>query len=262
MPEGDLALLVAAAREAGRLAGRYWRSKPRQWEKAESGGPVTEADLAIDAMLKARLLAARPDHGWLSEETEDDAARLTARRGFIVDPIDGTRAFIAGERGFAHALALVEDGAVQAAVVYLPMLEKLYAAERGRGATLNGAPIRASARAALEGASLIAASHVLAEQHWPGGAPKVNRHFRASLAHRLCLAADASYDATLTFRPAWEWDVAAGALIAAEAGARVTGARGEALRFNAATPLTPGLLVAPPPLHRAFLRAQGLSQGV
>lgn len=258
MPESDLALLVGAAEAAGKIAARYWRLKPRQWEKDEGAGPVTEADLAIDRMLRERLMAARPEYGWLSEETEDDPARLGAGRAFIVDPIDGTRAFIAGEKGFAHALAVVDEGRVSAAVVYLPMAEKFYTAARGMGARLNGSPIRASVRSEPKGATVIAASHALNAQHWPHGAPDVERHFRASLAHRLCLVADGSYDATMTFRPVWEWDAAAGALIAEEAGAVATGAMGEPLRFNAPAPLTPGLLVAPPILHEAFLRLQGL----
>jgi myo-inositol-1(or 4)-monophosphatase len=253
LPASDLALLVDAAEAAGRIAVRFWRKRPRQWEKDEGAGPVTEADLAIDQMLRERLLAARPDYGWLSEETEDDAARLSTHRGFIVDPIDGTRAFIAGERGFSHALAVVEGGQVTAAVVFLPMAEKLYTATRGGGASLNGAPISASARTDPRGASVLAASHALAPVQWAGGAPEVDRHFRASLAHRLCLVADGSFDATLTFRPAWEWDVAAGALVAAEAGAVVTDGQGAALSFNAARPLAPGLLVAPPQLHEALL---------
>lgn len=257
MPAADLALLVEAAEAAGRIAARYWRLKPRQWEKDAGAGPVTEADLAIDGMLRERLLAARPGYGWLSEETEDDPARLSAERAFVVDPIDGTRAFIAGEKGFSHALAVVEAGQVTAAVVFLPMAEKLYTAVHGEGARLNGRPIRASLRDALEGASVVASSHALAPQHWPKGAPGLDRHFRASLAHRLCLVADGSFDATLTFRPAWEWDVAAGALIATEAGAVVTGATGEALSFNAAEPLVPGLIVAPPILHEAILRHLG-----
>ncbi|MDH3263225.1 MAG: 3'(2'),5'-bisphosphate nucleotidase CysQ [Paracoccaceae bacterium] len=258
MPASDLALLVDAAEVAGRIAARYWRLKPRQWDKGEGAGPVTEADLAIDRMLRDRLTKARPGYGWLSEETEDDPARLSAERAFIVDPIDGTRAFIAGEKGFSHALAVVEAGRVTAAVVYLPMAEKLYTAAQGGGARLNGQRIRASQRDRLDGASVVASSHALSPQHWPHGAPEVHRHFRASLAHRLCLVADGSFDATLTFRPAWEWDVAAGALIAAEAGALTTGAHGEALAFNAPRPLAPGLLVAPPILHEAFLAKLGV----
>lgn len=256
MPGPDLALLIEAAEAAGRIARRHWRAAPRQWEKAGGAGPVTEADLAIDRMLRERLLAARPGYGWLSEETEDDTARLSADRVFVMDPIDGTRAFIAGETGFAHALAVVAGGQAMAGVVYLPAAGKLYAAERGKGATLNGAPIRTGTREVLAGATVLAAGHALAPANWPKGAPAVERHFRTSLACRLCLVAEGRFDATLTFRPAWEWDVAAGALIAEEAGAVATGARGEPLAFNGDPPLVPGLLVAPPLLHEAFLRAQ------
>ena len=120
MPEADLDLLIAAAQEAGQLALGYWRNRPREWDKGDGAGPVTEADLAVDARLRARLTAARPDHGWLSEESPDDGSRLGRRRLFVVDPIDGTRAFIAGETGWALALAVVEDGRVTAGVVHLP----------------------------------------------------------------------------------------------------------------------------------------------
>ena len=90
MPERDLALLTEAARDAGRIALRYWRKNPQVWDKGGEHGPVTEADLAVNDMLKARLLAARPGYGWLSEETPDDAARLACETVFIIDPIDGT----------------------------------------------------------------------------------------------------------------------------------------------------------------------------
>ncbi len=258
MPGSDLQLLVDAAEAAGKIAARFWQTSPRTWEKPDHGGPVTEADIAIDRMLRDRLLAARPDYGWLSEETEDTPARLDAQRCFIVDPIDGTRAFIAGEKGFSHALAIVDQGRVTAAVVYLPMAEKLYTATLGGGAHLNGHRVHASTRSEITGATVIAARNALAPENWPMGVPEVERHFRTSLAYRLCLVADGSFDATITFRPAWEWDVAAGALIAVEAGAVATGAKGEALHFNAAKPLAPSLLVAPPMLHEAFLRHQDL----
>ncbi len=256
MPENDLALLVEAAEAAGRIAARYWQHQPQQWEKPDGAGPVTEADIAIDTMLRERLLAARPDYGWLSEETEDTPARLAASRTFVIDPIDGTRAFIAGERGFSHALAVVEGGRVSDAVVFLPMAERLYSASRGHGAWMNGRPIAASRRAELRGAAVLAASHALAPAHWRQGVPDVDRHFRASLAHRLCRVADGSFDATLTFRPVWEWDAAAGALIAEEAGAIATTGDGGVLIFNAAAPLVQGLIVAPPVLHAAIMQAR------
>ena len=143
MPDPDLALLEAAAREAGELALGYFGRPGAVREKPGGHGPVTEADLAVDAMLRERLLAARPDYGWLSEESEDDPARLGASRLFVVDPIDGTRAFVAGQRFWAHSLAVVAAGEAVAGVVHLPMLGRTYAAVRGGGARLNGAPIAA-----------------------------------------------------------------------------------------------------------------------
>ena len=109
MPERDLALLTDAAREAGRIAMRFWRRDPQVWDKGGEHGPVTEADLAVNDMLKPMLLAARPDYGWLSEETPDNADRLSRDTVFIVDPIDGTRAFVAGEETLAHSLAVAHQ---------------------------------------------------------------------------------------------------------------------------------------------------------
>jgi myo-inositol-1(or 4)-monophosphatase len=258
LPAADLALLTEAARAAGRIALSFFRKSPEIWEKHADAGPVTEADYAVDRMLRDTLTGARPGYGWLSEETEDGPARLARPRSFIVDPIDGTRAFMAGEKSFSHALAVAEAGEVIAAVIYLPMADRLYTAERGAGAFLKGLRISASARSRLDGARVLCASHALAPGNWPHGVPPVERHFRASLAYRMARVADGSFDATFTFRPAWEWDIAAGALICAEAGARATDPRGEPLSFNAERPVAPGLLVAPPVLHEAFLRKLGV----
>lgn len=253
MPATDLALLTEAALAAGEIARRYWKRSPQVWDKGGSAGPVTEADLAVNAMLASRLQAARPDYGWLSEETEDDRARLEANRCFIIDPIDGTRAFIAGETSFCHALAVAEAGRVTAAVVYLPVPDRLYTATADGPALCDGQPIAASTAAGIEGASLLATHPTLAPEHWPGGVPDLRRSFRASLAYRMCLVAEGRHDGMLTLRDTWEWDIAAGALIAERAGARVTDRTGGALRFNAAHPRAPGVLAAAPGLHRALL---------
>ncbi len=252
MPESDLALLIRAARAAGEVALRYWKQSPAAWEKADNAGPVTEADLAVDRLLAGMLRTARPDYGWLSEETEDGPARLAHRRVFIVDPIDGTRAFIAGEVGFSHALAVAEDGQVTAAAVYLPALDRLYTAEAGGPALLNGQPIRA---AAPEGVppTVLTGSGALKPEYWPGGVPEVRRSFRPSLAWRLCLVAEGSHHGLITLHDTWEWDIAAGALIAEAAGARVTDRAGAPLRFNAAAAKTRGVLAATPALHADWL---------
>jgi myo-inositol-1(or 4)-monophosphatase len=253
LPERDLALLEGAAREAGVIALRHFAGPRTPREKPGGHGPVTEADLEIDAMLRARLTAARPGYGWLSEESEDGPARLAAERVFIVDPLDGTRAFVAGSPDWGHALAVAVRGRVIAAVLVLPRLLRSYAAALGRGATLNGAPIAVGGRAALEGARVLANRGQMRPEHWPAGVPAVELSMRPALAYRICLVAEGRFDAALTFRDAWEWDVAAGALIATEAGGVVSDRHGAAPVFNSARARVPGLLVAGATLHGLLL---------
>lgn len=249
----ELALLTEAAREAGRIARHWWRKAPQVWDKGGVLGPVTEADLAVDARLRELLLGARPAYGWLSEESEDTPARLDARRTFILDPIDGTRAFIDGQEGFSHSIALVEGGRVVAGVVFLPVRETLYAATADGAATRNGHPIHPSA-AQIDGARVLTAKVSLDPGLWRGRMPPpVRREFRPSLAWRLCLAAEGRFDAAMTLRPAWEWDVAAGALIAERAGAVVTDRRGGVVGFNSESGAVDGMIAAGPALHAALI---------
>jgi myo-inositol-1(or 4)-monophosphatase len=253
LPATDLPLLAEAAREAGRLALSHWRDGPEGWEKAGGEGLVTRADLDVDALLRDRLTGARTDYGWLSEESPDEPARLAARRVFVVDPIDGTRSFAAGESAWAISLAIAEAGAIVAAVIHLPALGLLYSAAAGAGAHRDGARLSASRAARLDGSSLLAPRSVLDARHWRGPAPAARRAFRPSIAYRIALVAEGRYDAMMTFRDSWEWDVAAGALIAAEAGAAVTDRTGAPLRFNTPHRQTPGLIAAPPALHAEAL---------
>ncbi|WP_101067265.1 3'(2'),5'-bisphosphate nucleotidase CysQ [Roseovarius salinarum] len=252
MPETDLELLIDAARRAGQIATRYTGAEARRWDKPAGAGPVTEADMAVNEDLRARLRAARPDYGWLSEECPDDAARLDRDRVFIVDPIDGTRSFIGGSRTWAHALAVADGGRVTAAVIYLPRRDKLYAAAAGCGATLNAAPIRVSGQAELVGASLLAAKPIYAPENWRGTVPQVTRVYRPSLAYRLCLVAEGRFDAMLTLRRSWEWDIAAGDLILREAGARTSDRQGRSLLFNNPDPRLDGVIAANARLHAAL----------
>ena len=250
---GDLALLLDAAREAGAIAMAHFRRDPAWHDKPGGQGPVSEADLAVDAALRRRLTAARPDHGWLSEEAPDDPARLACRRVFVVDPIDGTRAYLAGEPNWGLSLALVEEGRPVAAVMHMPALGATYAAAAGAGAHRDGAPIRPSGRSDPRGARVLANRAALAPARWPAGPPPVERHIRPALAHRLCLVAEGRFDAVLSLAPVWEWDVAAGALIAAEAGAVATDRDGRALRFNTPERRGPGIVAATPGVHGALM---------
>jgi myo-inositol-1(or 4)-monophosphatase len=253
LPAHDLALLTEAALRAGEIALGFWKKAPKAWDKGGGHGPVTEADLAVNDMLASLLCAARPGYGWLSEESEDGAGRQDTERVFIIDPIDGTRAFMAGEETFAHSLAVAEGGRVTAAVVYLPALDRLYTACDHGPALCDGQPIAASGRAGIEGASLLATAPSLAPQHWPGGVPEVKRSFRASLAYRLCLVAEGRFDGMVTLRDAWEWDIAAGVLICERAGVVVTDRTGGGIVFNAAHPQAAGVVAAAPGLHGALM---------
>jgi myo-inositol-1(or 4)-monophosphatase len=258
LPARDLALLTEAAREAGRIALRYWRKDPKVWDKGGEHGPVSEADLAVNDMLKAKLMAARPDYGWLSEETPDNTDRLAVDTVFIVDPIDGTRAFIAGEETWAHSLAVAHKGRVTAGVVYLPAIDRIYTCAEASPPMKDGQVIRASGRDRLEGANILTTKANLAPEKWPGGVPDIIRSFRASLAYRMCLAAEGRFDGMLTLRGAWEWDIAAGALIAERAGAVVTDMSGAALRFNTPGAQAKGVLALPPGPHaEALARLRG-----
>lgn len=249
----DLALLIEAAHGAGAIALSQFRTDIEVWEKPDGAGPVSAADLAVNALLHKTLTAARPAYGWLSEEDPDTPARLAAERVFIVDPIDGTRAFLAGKDGFAVSIAIVERGVPVAGVVHLPAMGFTYAAAAGQGATLDGRPLETAPAPGIGVSRVLTTKASLKPEQWPGGVPTVTPHFRSSLAWRLCLVADGSFDGLITLRSAHEWDLAAGSLIAAEAGAMVTDRDGAACRFNEPVPLVPGIIAAPAGLHTALM---------
>ena len=248
----DLELLKTAALEAGEIARSYWREDPQVWDKG-GDDPVSEADFAVDTHLKSKLLAARPDYGWVSEETEDDPARFETTRTFVVDPIDGTRAFVAGEKTWAHSLAIVENGAPIAAAVYLPVRDKLYLATKGGGATLNDEPIRSTSVELTEKTTLLTPRITLKPDFWKAAPPTFSRHFRPSLAYRLGLVAEGRFDGMLTLRPSWEWDIAAGALLVTEAGGQATDRRGNELAFNSHARQTAGIVAAGEVTHSALI---------
>lgn len=252
--EADQALLAEAAQKAGEIALRHFRNAPQVWHKPDDAGPVTEADLEVDNFLRSFLTEARPDYGWLSEETEDDATRLGADRVFIVDPIDGTRSFIQGENSWSHSLAIADRGKVTVGHVFLPVKGLDYSAIAGRGAFRNGSALQTSERGILSGADILATRPNMEAQNWRN-LPQITRHHRPSLAYRLCLVAEGRFDAMLTLRDAWEWDIAAGSLIAAEAGAQVTDRKNIPLIFNRPDPASEGVIAANAALHQEIYKA-------
>ncbi|MFP4519674.1 MAG: 3'(2'),5'-bisphosphate nucleotidase CysQ [Oceanicaulis sp.] len=244
----DRDLIAAAARDAGKLALAFRARGLKSWEKAE-GDPVSEADLAADTLLQERLKPARPDYGWLSEETADDKSRLTSRRSFVVDPIDGTRAFIRNRPEFVVSVAVIEDGAPVAAALYDPSTERLWDAALGHGARMNGLDIAHSRQATIKGARILGDPGRLPGLRALGAqAETVN-----SAALRLALCAQGMFDAVVAERGKWDWDLAAGALIITEAGGKITDRAGAALKFNGDPPRQPAPLAAGPALHALLI---------
>jgi myo-inositol-1(or 4)-monophosphatase len=254
-----LALIVEAARACGPLLKSSFGAPVKNWAKA-GGSPVSEIDLALDEQIKRILRGARPDYGWLSEETPDDAVRLAHARIFIVDPLDGTDAFLRGVAEFCVSIGVAENGRMIAGCVYNPISEEVFAAARGEGATRNGAPIAASRKAALAGARVIAAKTFFASPRWRTPWPAMAVTQKAALAYRLALVAAGEVDGAVSLGFKNEWDIAAGVLLVEEAGGVARDGSGRPLAFNQPDPRSPGLVAAGPnlfPLLSERLRTEG-----
>lgn len=248
-------LLAAVADIAGRAADYALERQTqdfRRWHKS-GGSPVCEIDLSVDKRLRAELLPLLPDAGWLSEERADDPARLACRRVWIVDPIDGTRDYLRGRSGWAVSVALVEDGLPVLGVLAAPGRGERWTAEAGRGAWRNGERLAVSDRSDLAGARVPADVLPKADRDLVA-VPKPN-----GIALRMALVAGGEADLLVAGKLGHEWDIAAAALIAAEAGATVTDGAGVQFRFNKPDPSALGVLVAVPELHGAVLERFGVA---
>ena len=254
-----LPAIRAACTEAGQLALDLFRpgekTAARTWAKA-GGSPVTEADIGVDTFLHVRLSALLPEAAWLSEETADDEQRLSHRYVWVVDPIDGTRAYMAGSPDWAVCVALLDDGVPIAGVVHAPASDASYSALRGGGALRNDTPIRTSGVSDLSRARIAGPKPMLdalARQESFVAVDKI-----PSLALRLTRIADASIDAGLVSPDSRDWDLAAADLVLSEAGGRLTTAESGPVHYNRESPIH-GMLVASgvellSPLDRALRR--------
>lgn len=249
--------LDTVVREAGALALPFFRpgghTTAGVWSKA-GGSPVTEADVAVDTFLKIRLSELVPDAAWLSEETRDDPVRLRRSLVWVVDPIDGTRAFLSGNPDWSIAVALLEDAEPVLGIVYAPVANQFYEAFRGEGATCNSVRIAVSAREGL-GGTRVAGPKSLVER-LAIQAPNVEAVDKIpSLALRIARVADGQIDLGLISANARDWDLAAADLVLREAGGALVGFDGEAPRYNRPDPIHGELIAAPRGLQRAALDA-------
>ena len=251
---GVLAALRDAAIGAAEIALAYFRPGGRtsaRIEYKDGGSPVTEADYAADRYLRDTLSAVVPDAAWLSEESVDDLSRVGRRHVIVVDPIDGTRGFCAGDARWAVSVALVTDGRPRVGVVHAPVLDQSFAAIVHHGAWCNGAPILASSRRDLRDGTVAMPGTLPRHVAWPNAfriAPRI-----PSLACRLVHVAAGFLDACVAAPNAQDWDIVAADLILHEAGARLTDRDGTLPIYNRRRPVHPMLIAGPPPLHRALL---------
>lgn len=250
--DDDAALIAAAAREAGTMALALAARGVSAWEKSP-GNPVTDADIAIDRLLAARLRAARPDYGWVSEESDDGLA--PRRRSFLVDPIDGTRDFVRGRDGYAISIAIVERGELVAGVLCAPARRQLFLARRGGGATLNDRPIRVTGTTSLTGARLPVDPSAFSARIWAEPWAGVAVEKPNAIALRIAKVANGEADALFDGRPARALDIAAAVLILTEAGGVVSDHEGALPSFDRRDAGLKSLVAATPAIH-AELRAR------
>lgn len=248
LPE-DRALLKRVILQAGKIAKDAFEANDSDvWDK-EKGHPVTDADIAVNDFLYRELLAARPGYGWLSEETKDDHSRHACPRTFVVDPIDGTRAFIDRTPNFVVSIAIIEDGKSVAGAVYNPLKDELFTAHLGGGAQRNAKAIHCSRRDALKDANMVGYPRKFRRLGFPDMQVKIAN----SMAYRMVLVACGEADCTVAFTPKSDWDVAAATLIATEAGAIVTNMRGAIPQFDKDSTSGFGVICAGPALHALLL---------
>lgn len=244
----DRDAVIAATQEAAALAFDSWRDgavpDTKVWDKGKNN-PVSDIDMAVDALLTERLRGILPEAAWLSEETIDDPSRLDARLLWLVDPIDGTRDYVRGRSGWCVSVALVADGQPIFAVMAAPAQGKIWVAATGEGVTCNGKPLSASVRTEFIGSRVPAVD-----------LPKIDRDLVTveqpnSIAMRMTMVACDRADLVATLRWGNEWDIAAAHLVAQEAGAVVTDALGKPIVYNKREPLDFGLICCAPDIHDA-----------
>jgi len=242
--------LAPILREAGDIALAKLKTPLKRWTKG-GNSPVSEGDIAVNDFLIARLPPLMPDAGWLSEETEDNPARTNASAVWIVDPIDGTRAYLDNRPDWTVSVALAIDGRSVVGGLYAPATNEMFLAAAGQGTTLNGKPVSPDSGAGLSGARIAGPQSSL--QKLTEMAPEIVAQPKIfSLALRLARVATGALDAAFASRNSHDWDLAAADLLVHEAGGLLTDLAGQPLRYNRAQPVH-GTLVAAGRARHAML---------
>ena len=239
----ELTVAVHAARSAGEIVRSYYEGRVESWEKSKDN-PLTHADLEANQKIQSLIAEAFPDDGWLSEETADSRERLTKKRAWIIDPLDGTKEFIQHIPELCVCIALVEDGRPIVGVEYNPIRDEMFTAARGHGLRLNGALASVSKVARLADAQVLASRSEDKRGEWDPYKALMKVTLTGSVAYKLALIAAGRADATFSLTPKNEWDVCAGTMLIEEGGGRMTDCKGAPLRFNRENPLLPGIIAS------------------
>lgn len=253
MYDSEYQIAIEAARQAGAIILKHYKTDYEIREKSRDN-PVTVADHESNARIKDVLLSEFPDDGWLSEESKDDLSRINLARVWIVDPLDGTKEFIAKINEFAVSIALVEGGRPVVGVIYNPVTDELFSARKGEGAWLNGETIEVSTQDQLSEADILASRSELKRNEWDAHKKTFHVVRSGGMAHKMSLVACGFADGSFSLQPKNEWDFAAGDLIIHEAGGMVTGLGGELFAYNKENPRSPGLIYGNPHLFPQLLQ--------
>ena len=239
----ELKLAINAAKEAGTLIMDYYKA---DYEIRDKGyhNPVTTADHAADSRLKEILMEARPEYGWLSEETVDSPERLSKKCVWVVDPLDGTKEFIEGVPNFVVSVALVENGEPIVGVLYNPVTKEMFSAAKGKGAFLNNEPIQCATKENVNEMVILNSRSETRRGLWQPFADTFGElKAIGSVAYKLGLTAAGQADIFASLRPKNEWDICAGNCIINEAGGKLIDLNGAPRIYNQEiTLIEPGLI--------------------
>ena len=241
--DSDLKLAIDDSFKAGEIIMQYYCS---DYEIKEKGyhNPVTTADNEADSYLKSTLMSARPQYGWLSEETVDSKRRLSKEKVWIVDPLDGTKEFIEGVPQFVVSIALVEKGTPIIGVLHNPVTKETFHAVKGKGTYLDDNVYRCSIKDSTTDMLILNSRSETRKGLWE----PYKQYFKelkpiGSVAYKMGLTATGKADIFVTLRPKNEWDVCAGTCLINEAGGKVIDLNGKELTFNnQKTLIEPGLI--------------------
>ena len=239
--------------EAGKLALKWFKKDPEQWKK-DDGSLVSRADIEINDLLNKLLKNKNPEFGWLSEENEDDKSRLNKKITFVVDPLDGTKAFLEGKKEFSISIAIVKNGLPISGIVFSPSTGEMFEAEKNKGSWKNNKKIIISKYKKLEKCKMIAFKPMFSHPAWKEPWPKMDVENRNSIAYRMALVASGQYDAMMALNSKNDWDIAAGDLLISESGGIVTLHTNKKIIYNTENTKKPSVIGTNKAIHEKIIK--------